>query len=188
MQSVDVLGDHRGGLAAANELGHGAMPAVRLRRADHAVAGEFAPPRLAPRLLGGEEVFEVDRRQAGPDPARAAESRDARLGAEGAAGEDGDALRLRDHAAKGGGVLIEVHGRVQAGYHPSRRSVQDLPDMKSHAETAQPITALPADEEAAVALLAAAARRLARKDRRLRKGGRAVRACGPRRQARGFSP
>jgi DNA-3-methyladenine glycosylase II len=58
--------------------------------------------------------------------------------------------------------------------------------MKMRAEAAQPVTALPADEEAAVALLAAAARRLARKDRRLGKVVRAVGPCALRRHPGGF--
>ena len=48
--------------------------------------------------------------------------------------------------------------------------------MKSRTEAAPPITALPEDEEAAAALLATAARRLARRDRKL---GAVVKRAGP---------
>jgi DNA-3-methyladenine glycosylase II len=53
-------------------------------------------------------------------------------------------------------------------------------------ETAQPIAALPADEVAAVAVLATAVRRLARRDRRLGKVTRAVGPCELRRHPGGF--
>src|SRR5271165_4464805 len=68
MEAVDVLGDHRSGGTAADELGNGAMPAVRLRVSPGVIGFEAAPPSFAPSFLGGKEIREIDWRHLGPDP------------------------------------------------------------------------------------------------------------------------
>src|SRR5918995_2865364 len=64
------------------------MPAIRLR-ADPAVAiVEAAAPRLAALLLGSQELLEINRLHPRPDATRAAEIRNARLGADARAREE----------------------------------------------------------------------------------------------------
>ena len=63
VQPVDVLGDDGADLAAAHQRSDGAVAAVGLGRAQRSSLGrEAAPPGLPPRLLGGEEIVEIDRR------------------------------------------------------------------------------------------------------------------------------
>ncbi len=54
-----------------------AVAAIGLRRTPQRVALELAPPGLAPRLFGGDEIAELDRLLARPDSPGAAEVRDA---------------------------------------------------------------------------------------------------------------
>ena len=65
MQPVDVLGNHAGNLAPADQRRHGAMATVRPRFREHRVEREPPAPRFLARVLGGEERLEVDRGVAG---------------------------------------------------------------------------------------------------------------------------
>src|SRR5262245_62819207 len=88
MQAVDVLGDDRRDRTAADELGDGAVTAVRLRFAKGVLHRKAPSPGLAPRLLRSEKVRKVDRRHARPDSTGAAEIGDPRFSAYAGARED----------------------------------------------------------------------------------------------------
>src|SRR5690349_7117486 len=105
VQPVDILRDHGGGRAAADQLGDGAMAAVRGSCAKGLLHCEASPPSLAPRLLRGEEIRKVDRRHAGPDPAGAAEIGNARLGADPGTGKDDSAARPGNRSGELGKFL-----------------------------------------------------------------------------------
>ena len=100
VQPVDVLGDHRGDLAAANEFGDRAMASVRRRGAKRFFHRKAPPPGFAPRLFRGEKIGEIDRRHARPDAAGAAEIGNSGFGADPGTGEDDGAVRPRDHPAE----------------------------------------------------------------------------------------
>src|SRR5258708_2980377 len=70
---------------------------IGLGRLEKLLHLEAATPGLAPRLLRGEKLIEIDRRHLGPNAAGAAEIGDAAFGADAGAGEDDDTLRLGEH-------------------------------------------------------------------------------------------
>ena len=79
VQPVDVLGDDRRDLAAPHQRVDRAVAAIGLGRLEDVLHLEAAAPGFAPRLLGGEELVEIDRRHLGPDAAGAAEIGDAAI-------------------------------------------------------------------------------------------------------------
>src|SRR3546814_15902255 len=76
------------------------MAAVGFGRGHRLVRLDLAAPGLAARLDRGDEVLILDRLEARPDPARAAEVRNAGFRAAARAGEDHGATRTRDHLAQ----------------------------------------------------------------------------------------
>ena len=87
-------------LAAPHQRIDRAVAAIGLGGAEDILHRKAAAPGLAPRLLGGQEIVEIDRRHLGPDAARAAEIGDAGLGADPGAGKDDGAFRLVDQAGE----------------------------------------------------------------------------------------
>src|SRR5882672_3700411 len=65
VQTVYVLRDYRRHLAAADQLGDGAMTAVRRRCSKCLFHREAAPPGFAPGFFRSEKIGEIDRRHAG---------------------------------------------------------------------------------------------------------------------------
>ena len=127
VQPVHILRDHAAGLAAFDEFGDGAVAPVGLGLLDHGVSCELARPGLAPGLLGGDEIAEIDRLVLVPDPARRAEIRDSRFGADAGARKDHDPRR---HAFKSSfspaaaclapSMLIGPPSRPEIPFHPLR--------------------------------------------------------------------
>ena len=109
VQPVDVLRDHRGRVAVVDQLGHGAVAAIGLRRAQDRLHLEAPPPGFPPRLLRAHEVGEIDRHLLGPDAARAAKVGDAGFGADAGAGEQHDAARIAEHAGERDDVRVLSH-------------------------------------------------------------------------------
>src|SRR6184192_3929634 len=86
-----------------------AVTAIGFGRLEGVLHDEAASPGFAARSLRGEELVEIDRRHLCPDPARAAEIGNARLGADAGAGEHNDALRLGEHTGERGGSGVVAH-------------------------------------------------------------------------------
>src|SRR3546814_14603981 len=99
MQPVDVLGDDVADDAAPDECRDGQMAAVGFGRGHRLVRLDLAAPGLAARLDRGDEVLIIDRLEARPDPARAAEVRNAGFRADARPGEDHGEARTREHHA-----------------------------------------------------------------------------------------
>ena len=118
VQPVDVLGDDRGRLAAADQFGAGAMAAIGGGLAEHVLHGEAAAPGLPARLVRAHEVPKIDRRHFGPDATWAAEIGDAGFGADAGAGEQHDPVGGVDQAGEFFQVVVHVgfsRGRTGCG-------------------------------------------------------------------------
>ena len=87
MQVVDVLCDHRSGLALLDEIRNDLVSAIGLRSDPAVTIVETASPRLATLLLGGDELLEINRLHARPHAARTAEIGNAGFGADAGARE-----------------------------------------------------------------------------------------------------
>ena len=122
VQPVDILRDDGAGLAAPHQRIDRAVAAIGLRAAEVILHREAAPPGLAPRLLGRQELVEIDRRHLRPDAAGAAEIGDAGLGADAGAGEHDRAARLVDQAGERGNLAVGSHGASLANPAPAAKS------------------------------------------------------------------
>ena len=109
VQPVDILGDDGGDLAAPHQRIDRAVAAVGFGRLEDVLHREAPPPGFAARLLGGQELVEIDRRHLRPDAARAAEIGYAGLGADAGAGEHDGAARLLDQPLQRGDFWIVSH-------------------------------------------------------------------------------
>ena len=130
MQPVDVLGDDGADLAAPHQRVDGAVAAIGLGAAESVLHRKAAPPGLAPRLLGGEELVEIDRRHLRPDAAGAAEIGDAGFGADAGAGEHDGAARLGDQAGERG----DLGCRMSCRYFGKARSRRQARPQLGYAE------------------------------------------------------
>ena len=90
------------------------MTAVGGRCAKGLLHREAPPPGFAPRFLRGEEIREVDRRHAGPDPAGAAKIGNPGFGADPGSGEHDGAARPRDRPGELGNFWVDGHAAILA--------------------------------------------------------------------------
>ena len=122
MQTVDILGDNRGGRAAADEFGDGTVAAVRLCVAPGVIGLEAAAPSFAPGFFRGEKIRKIDWRHLCPDPARAAEIGDPELGADAGTGEDDGLAGPFDDAGELGDLVINWHAGSLANQRATRQA------------------------------------------------------------------
>src|SRR6185437_14654456 len=101
-----------GGLAGPHQFRHRAVAAVRCGLAQDRLHFETPPPGLPARLVRAHEIGEVDGRDLGPDPAGAAEIRNAGFRADARAGEHHDAPRGFDHATEFFNLAVRPHGKI----------------------------------------------------------------------------
>src|SRR3978361_1897144 len=82
MQSIDVLRDDRRRFADPDQLRYSAMTAIRNRLTQNRLHRETPAPSFPPCVVGANEIRESDWCLLGPNTTRAAEVRNAGLGAD----------------------------------------------------------------------------------------------------------